>query len=265
MLSISRQCDLLGLSKGALYYNPVAMDPFSLELMDQIDRQYLKTPFYGSRRMTVSLATLGYEVNRKRIQRLMRLMGLEAIYPKPNLSKPCKEHKVYPYLLKNLVIQRPNQVWATDITYLRVGDGFAYLMAIMDLFSRFVLAWRVSNTMDVLFCKEALKDAFRYGYPEIFNSDQGAQFTANEWLEMLLGKDIKVSMDSKGRYLDNIFVERLWRTVKYEEVYLKGYEYLPEAVSSLGKYFKFYNGERPHQSLGNQPPKLVYETNKWLN
>lgn len=265
MLSVSRQCDLLGLSKGALYYKPVPMDPLNLELMDLMDRQYLRTPFYGSRRMTVYLNMLGHEVNRKRVQRLMQLMNLEAIYPKPNLSKPAKEHKVYPYLLRNLAIERSNQVWATDITYLRIGDGFAYLIAIMDLYSRFVLAWRVSNTMDVKFCIEALRDAFKYGKPEIFNSDQGSQFTADEWLEILLSKEIKISMDSKGRFLDNIFVERLWRTVKYEEVYIRGYEHLPTAIDSLKKYFKFYNFERPHQSLGNQPPKLVFEENKWLH
>ncbi len=264
-LSVNRQCELLGLSKGGLYYIPAEVSLFDLEVMDQIDRQYLKTPFYGSRRMTVILQNLGYEVNRKRIQRLMREMAIEAIYPKPNLSKPKKEHKKYPYLLKNIQIVRANQVWGSDITYIRIKDGFIYLMAILDLFSRYVLAWRLSTSLDIQFCLEALDEALSKGSPEIFNTDQGVQFTSEEWTERLLKKEVKISMDSKGRAIDNIFVERLWRSVKYEEVYIKSYATVTDAKQSLGQYFNFYNNERPHQSLGYQPPWNVHTEQIWLN
>ena len=265
MLSVTRQCELLNLSKGGLYYESVGVDPYDLELMDQIDRQFLKTPFYGSRRMTAALKVLGYEINRKRIQRIMREMGIEAIYPKPNLSEPRKEHKKYPYLLTEVDINRSNQVWGSDITYIRISDGFIYLMAILDLYSRFVLAWRLSTSLEAQFCLDALEEAMKKGLPEIFNTDQGAQFTSEEWIEKLLSKGVKISMDSKGRAIDNIFVERLWRSVKYEEVYLKSYSSVREARESLDKYFMFYNNERLHQSLGYQPPREVYENKKWLN
>lgn len=265
VLSINRQCELLDLSKGGLYYQPVPEDPMDLELMDLIDKLYLKRPFYGSRKITQSLKEQGYEVNRKKIQRLMRKMGIEAIYPKPNLSQSRKEHLKYPYLLKNFEIGRPDMVWAADITYIRISTGFLYLMAIMDLFSRFVLAWKLSNSLEVRFCTDALSEALRLGHPEIFNTDQGCQFTSEEWLSLLLAKQVRISMDSKGRALDNIFVERLWRTVKYEEVYLKSYSSVKEAKDSLGQYFQFYNYERPHQSLGYQPPKKVWENKKWLH
>jgi putative transposase len=244
MLSVSRQCKLLNLSKGGLYYAPVGISSLDLELMDQIDRQYLKTPFYGSRRMTAVLNLLGYEVNRKRVQRLMGDMGIEAIYPKPNLSKSVKAHKKYPYLLRGLDIDRPNHVWGCDITYIRIAEGFIYLMAILDLFSRYVLSWRLSTSLDVRFCIEALEEALALGKPEIFNTDQGVQFTSEDWTEKLIDKGVRISMDSKGRALDNIFVERLWRSVKYEEVYLKSYSSVREASESLAKYFRFYNEER---------------------
>jgi putative transposase len=235
------------------------MDPYNLELMDKIDEQYLKTPFYGSRKMVVCLRNAGYQVNRKRVQRLMQLMGLEAIYPKANLSKRRHDHKIYPYLLKGLTIDRPNQVWSTDITYIRLRSGFMYLTAVIDWYSRYVLSWRLSNTLESRFCVEALEEALeRFHAPEIFNTDQGSQFTSETFLYPLLKRNIKVSMDSKGRALDNVFIERLWRSLKYEEVYLKDYETVREASSSIRKYFNFFNYERPHQSLEYKTPSLLY-------
>ncbi len=235
------------------------MDPYNLELMDNIDKQYLKTPFYGSRKITVSLRNVGYQVNRKRIQRLMQLMGLEAIYPKENLSKRRHDHKIYPYLLKGLPIERPNQVWSTDITYIRLRSGFMYLTAVIDWYSRYVLSWRLSNTLESRFCVEALEEALEnFCAPKIFNTDQGCQFTSETFLAPLLKRNIKISMDSKGRALDNIFIERLWRSLKYEEVYLKDYETVREASLSIGKYFNFFNYERPHQSLEYKTPSLFY-------
>lgn len=235
------------------------MDAYNLELMDLLDRQYLATPFYGSRKMTAYLWGLGHPVSRKRVQRMMRLMGLEAIYPKPNLSKRRHAHKIYPYLLKGVIIDRPNFVWSTDITYIRLPSGFLYLAAVMDWFSRYVLAWRLSNCLESAFCVEALLDALTGNPPpEIFNTDQGAQFTAETFLEPLLVRKIKISMDSKGRALDNIFVERLWRSLKYEEVYLKEYKTVLEARESISQYFHFYNNKRPHQSLGYKTPQLVH-------
>ncbi len=258
-LSISRQCNLLSLSKGAVYYRAVPMDSYNLELMDKIDEQYLKTPFYGSRKITVYLRNAGYQVNRKRIQRLMQLMGLEAIYPKANLSKRRHDHKIYPYLLKGLAIERPNQVWSTDITYIRLRSGFMYLTAVIDWYSRYVLSWRLSNALESRFCVEALEEALdRFCAPEIFNTDQGCQFTSETFLDPLLQRNIKISMDSKGRALDNVFIERLWRSLKYEEVYLKDYETVREASLSIGKYFTFFNYERPHQSLEYKTPSLLY-------
>jgi putative transposase len=226
--------------------------------MRLLDEQYTRTPYYGIRRMTAWLRASGYEVNHKRVARLLRRMGLEAIYPKPHLSQGGPEHKIYPYLLHGLAIRRPNQVWGTDITYIRLRQGFVFLVAIMDWFSRYVLAWEVSVTMDTSFCLSALELALRQGKPEIFNSDQGSQFTSEDFTRRLKNAGIRISMDGRGRVFDNIFVERLWRTVKYEEVYLKDYESVPFAVASLGAYFSFYNQERLHQSLGYRTPVSIY-------
>jgi putative transposase len=227
--------------------------------MALMDRQYLKTPFYGSRRMTVWLRTQGHQVNRKRVRRLMQVMGLEAIYRRPNTSKPAPGHKVYPYLLRGLEINRVNQVWATDITYIPMAQGFLYLVAIMDWHSRYVLAWRLSNTLDVDFCLEALEEALSKGQPEIFNTDQGSQFTSEAFTGRLLAQGIQVSMDGKGRCMDNVFVERLWRSIKYEEVYLKAYQNGTEARRGIGAYLAFYNQERPHQALGYRTPGQVFQ------
>lgn len=258
-LSLTKQCQLLSLSKGTLYYEPVPMDPYNLELMDLLDRQYMETPFYGSRKMTVHLNELGHCANRKRVQRLMRLMGLEAVYPKRNLSKRRHDHRIYPYLLKGVAINRPNYVWSADITYVRLRTGFLYLMAIIDWFSRYVLSWRLSNSLDSTFCVSALREALDgHGVPEIFNTDQGSQFTSDLFLEPLEERSIKISMDSKGRALDNIFIERLWRSLKYEEVYLHDYETVREAAKSIGKYFQFYNDKRYHQSLGYKTPGAIH-------
>ncbi len=255
---MTRQCELLSVSKGGLYYAPVKMDPYNLMLMDLIDRQYLKTPFYGSRKMVIYLGSERHFVNRKRVQRLMRLMDIQAIYPKRNLSKKRQDHKIYPYLLKEVKIDRPNFVWSTDITYVPVSQGFLYLVAIIDWYSRYVLSWRLSNTLDVTFCIEALEEALDKGCPAIFNTDQGSQFTSKEFTETLLNREIRISMDGSGRVFDNIFIERLWRTVKYEEIYLKGYESCADAKEGLGYYFPFYNNERYHQSLGYKTPQVVH-------
>jgi putative transposase len=229
-----------------------------LTLMKLIDRQYLETPFFGSRKMTEELKRAGYPVNRKRIRRLMRIMGLQAIYRRPRTSPPGKGHKIYPYLLKGLKIERPNQVWAADITYIPMEKGFLYLVAIIDLYSRYVLAWRLSNSMETSFCIEALREALQKGTPAIFNTDQGSQFTSDEFVSILVSHGIKVSMDSVGRYLDNIFVERFWRTLKYEEVYLKAYQDGKVARTEIGKYIQFYNTKRPHQALGYKTPAEEY-------
>lgn len=255
---MTKQCTLISLSKGSLYHKSAPIDAYSLEVMKLIDEQYLKTPFYGSRKMVISLNRIGHYVNRKRVQRLMRLMDIEAIYPKPNLSKRRQEHKIYPYLLKDVKIDRPNLVWSTDITYVPLRYGFLYLVAIIDWYSRYVLSWSLSNTMDVSFCIEALEEAFSKGCPEIFNTDQGSQFTSNEYTTRLLNKDIKISMDGRGRVFDNIFIERLWRTVKYEEIYLKGYETGIDAKEGLRQYFPFYNTERFHQALSYRTPEEVH-------
>jgi putative transposase len=257
-ISLTRQCELLNVSKGAFYYESVGIDPYNLELMDLIDRQYTETPFYGSRRMTFWLERQGHPVNRKRVQRLMRLMGLEAIYPKPNLSKKRQGHEIFPYLLRGVAIQKPDHVWSTDITYIRVGRGFVYLTAIIDWFSRYVLSWRLSNTLESDFCVEALKEALIVSQPIIFNTDQGSQYTSQQFLTPLKAHGIQISMDSKGRALDNIFVERLWRTVKYEEVYIKEYHTAKDAYLSLKVYFLFYNNKRLHQSLDYLTPAEVY-------
>ena len=257
-LSVVKQCRLLQLSRSAVYYRPTPTNPLDLDLMAGMDRQYLKTPFYGSRRMTAWLRTRGHQVNRKRVRRLMRAMGLEAIYRKPNTSKPAPEHRIYPYLLKGVAVDRVNQVWAADITYLPMSRGFLYLVAIMDWHSRYVLAWRLSNTLEVGLCIAALKEALSKGQPEIFNTDQGSQFTSEAFCGLLLERGIKVSMDGKGRYLDNIFVERLWRSVKYEEVYLKAYRNGSEARRGIDAYLDLYNRERPHQALGYRTPAQVF-------
>jgi putative transposase len=257
-ISVSRQCELLLLSKGALYYDPVKMDQYSVSIMEFIDRQYMKTPFFGSRKMSVELRKSGYTVNRKRVQRLMRLMGISAIYPQRSLSQRNKTHKIYPYLLKDVKIDAPNFVWSTDITYIQLREGFLYLVAIIDWYSRYVLSWRVSNTLDVSFCLEALEEALDKGTPVIFNSDQGSQFTSKEFTQILLDRGIKISMDGRGRAFDNIFIERLWRSVKYEDVYLKGYETCEETIDGLGSYFPFYNNQRPHQALGYKVPYEIH-------
>jgi len=257
-LPIYRQCELLGLSRAGYYYRPTATSAEDFLLMRLLDEQYTARPFYGSRRMTVELRKLGRAVNRKRVQRLMRLMGIEAIYPKPRLSAPGEEQRVYPYLLRDLAIERPNQVWCTDITYIRLRQGFIYLTAIMDWYSRYVLAWELSNTLETSFCLEALERALSNSRCDIFNSDQGSQFTSREFTCKLEAAEIRISMDGRGRAFDNIFIERLWRSVKYEEVYLKDYGGVGEAKSSLGKYFNFYNEARPHQALAYRTPAEVY-------
>ncbi len=258
-LSLVRQCILLRISRGSVYYRPASTRPEDLDLMNLMDRQYLETPFYGSRKMRACLQGLGHPIGRNKVRRLMRLMGLEAIYRRPNTSKPAPDHRIYPYLLKGVAINRVNQVWCADITYIPMAQGFLYLVAIMDWHSRYVLAWRLSNTMDVDFCVEALQEALGKGRPEIFNTDQGSQFTSEAFTGGLLERGIQVSMDGKGRYLDNIFVERLWRSVKYEEVYLKAYQTGTEARTGIGAYLDFYNRERPHQALGYRTPGQVFE------
>ena len=261
-LSLRQCCGLLELNRSTYYYEPQREDAYNLLLMNLIDEQYTRTPFYGSRRITAWLRRQGHEINRKRIQRLMEKMGIIAIYPKTSLSKPAPGHKIYPYLLRGIKILRPNQVWSADITYVRMAQGFLYLVAIIDWYSRYVLSWALSNTLDAGFCLEALRKALLRGYPDIFNSDQGSQFTSDDFIGMLLTRRIQISMDGRGRALDNIFVERLWRSVKYENVYLHNYELAMEAYNGLAEYFNFYNDERPHQSLGYQTPAEVYLSQK---
>lgn len=257
-ISIGRQCELLDLARSSYYYQPVGESAENLHLMRLLDEQYTRTPFYGIQRMTAWLKSRGYEVNHKRVARLMHLMGLEAIYPKPHLSQPGANRQVYPYLLRGLKIERSDQVWSTDITYIRLAQGFIYLVAIIDWFSRYVLAWEVSITLDVEFCLRALEQALQSAQPKIFNSDQGVQFTSHDFTQRLATAGIQISMDGRGRALDNIFVERLWRSVKYEEVYLKEYQTVAEAVSNLRDYFTFYNHERLHQALEYRTPAAVY-------
>lgn len=261
-LSIRRRCELLGLNRSSYYYEPQPEDEYNRLLMNLIDELYTKYPFYGSPRIWACLRRMGHEINIKRVKRLMSLMGISAIYPKANLSKPAAGHKIYPYLLSGVEIIRPNQVWSADITYIRMAYGFMYLVAIIDWYSRYVLAWNLSNTMDVDFCLEALSKALLVGRPDIFNSDQGSQFTSDDFTGMLRTRQVQISMDGRGRALDNIFVERLWRSVKYENVYLNNYEAAPEAFRGLGDYFGFYNDERPHQSLDYQTPSEVYFSRK---
>jgi putative transposase len=257
-LSISQQCALLGLGRSTYYYEAASEAEENLAIMRLLDEEYTRHPFYGSRRMAKWLFTKGHAVNRKRVRRLMRLMGLEAIYPKPRLSVADKEHEKYPYLLGNIDIVRPNQVWSADITYIRTRGGFMYLMAIIDWYSRYVVAWETSNTLDTDFCITALEAALQTAQPDIFNTDQGCQFTSKLFTQRLKDRRIQISMDGRGRALDNIFIERLWRSVKYEEVYIKDYTDVPVAVSGLRSYLGFYNNERLHQSLDYRTPAQVH-------
>lgn len=258
-VSIRRQCDLLSVNRSSLHYIPKAESEFNLTVMRMIDEAHTRMPFYGKRRMTQYLIRQGVHVNVKRVGRLMRRMGIEVIYPRKNLSKPNHEHRVFPYLLNGVCIERQNQVWSTDITYIRMRHGFMYLVAIMDWYSRYVLSWQLSNTLDVDFCLDTLEEALTgYTAPEIFNSDQGSQFTSTAFTERLLKDAIKVSMDGRGRAFDNIFIERLWRSLKYEEVYLFDYEDGFEAAERLRSYFAFYNHKRLHQALDYRTPAEVY-------
>jgi putative transposase len=258
-LSIVRQCQLLKVARSTLYYQPAPVSDDDLAVMRRLDEQYLLTPFYGARRMVAVLRRDGFAVNRKRVRRLMRVMGIEAIYQKPNTSRRHPEHKVYPYLLGGMAIEEPNQVWCADITYIPMARGFVYLVAVMDWFSRRVLAWRLSIGMDTDFCVEALQEAMaRFGQPDVFNTDQGVQFTSAAFLDELEGCGVRISMDGKGRFLDNIFIERLWRSLKYEEVFIKAYGSIAEARRGIGSWISFYNDERPHQALNYRTPSEVF-------
>ena len=258
-LSIVRQCRLLDIGRSGLYYQPKGISEEDVNLMKLIDRQYLATPFYGARKIAAWLKSQGYLVNRKRVRRLMRMMGIKAIYRRPRTSKPAPGHKIYPYLLGGLRITRSNQEWAADITYIPMARGFLYVVAIIDWYSRYVLSWRLSNTLDADFCVEALQEALRKGRPEILNTDQGAQFTSEAFTGLLQQHEVRISMDGKGRYSDNLLIERLWRTVKYEEVYLKAYQDGRDARVSIGDYFRFFNNDRPHQALGYRTPAEVFK------
>lgn len=258
-LSVQKQCQLLGINRSSYYYQPKEVSEEELTLLRLLDEQYMKTPFYGSRKFTVFLRSQGYEVNRKRVIRLMRQLGLQAIYPRQRTTIVNPEHRVYPYLLRDLRIERANHVWCTDITYLPIGKGHFYLVAIMDWYSRRVLGWKISNTMDVDFCKRALEEALlNYGKPEIFNSDQGSQFTSKDFTERLQEEKVKISMDGRGRCYDNIFIERLWRSLKYELIYIQEFANGKELTEKVNKWFNWYNKERPHQALDYQTPDEVY-------
>ncbi len=258
-LSIRRQCALLGVSRSGVYRQPRPANDNGLALMRRIDELYTAWPFLGSRRMVALMRAEGHTINRKRMQRLMRRMGIAALGPKPRTTKPAPGHKIFPYLLRNLAIERPNHVWAADITYVPIGRGFLYLVAIIDWASRAVLAWRLSNTMDVGFCLAALEEALaRFGRPEIFNTDQGSQFTSSEFTGLLAAAGIRISMDGRGRWIDNVFIERLWRSLKYEDIYLKGYADGREARAGIGEWLIFYNHGRPHQALANRTPMAVW-------
>jgi putative transposase len=258
-LSIRQQCELLGLNRSSYYYQPATETALNLTLMRLIDEQYTARPVYGRRKMTIYLREQGYDVNPKRVRRLMQQMGLEAIYPKPRTTVVDREHRIYPYLLRGVAITRPNQVWSTDITYIPMQNGFMYLTAVIDWYSRYVLSWQLSNTLDTQFCLQALRQALQVGQPDLFNTDQGVQFTSLAFTSVLEAAAIRISMDGKGRALDNIFVERLWRTVKYEDIYLKRYAIVPDLYAGLTDYFRFYNHERPHQSLAYCTPAAVYQ------
>lgn len=257
-ISVRRQCELIGLNRASYYLTPAVESAENLTLMRLLDEQYLQTPFYGRRRMTVWLRSQGHAVNVKRVGRLMGLMGLHAIYPKPRASEAAPEHRIYPYLLRHMQIVAPNQVWSTDITYLPLAHGFMYLVAVMDWYSRFVLSWRLSNTLENAFCISALEEALRWGKPTIFNSDQGAQFTADSFTTILEDAQVRISMDGRGRALDNIFIERLWRSLKYEDVYLNAYDSGAALFAGLERYFDFYNHARFHQALGYRTPAQIY-------
>jgi putative transposase len=258
VLAIVAQCRLLKIARSTLYYRPAAIDPDDLAVMRRMDELYLASPFYGSRRMVAVLRREGRVINRKRVRRLMRVMGLEAIYQKPNTSQGHPDHKLYPYLLRGLIIDRANQVWCADITYIPMARGFVYLVAVMDWFSRRVLSWRLSITMEADFCVEAVQEAMaKHGRPEIFNTDRGVQFTSAAFLDELETAGVRISMDGKGRFLDNIFIERLWRSLKYEEVFIKAYGSVIEARRGIGGWLAFYNDERPHQALGYRTPGAV--------
>lgn len=246
------------MSRSSYYYEPASETELNLKLMKLIDEIYTERPFYGTRKVTEELMKNGYEINRKRTQRLMQKMGIRVIYPRPNLSKPNKAHRTYPYLLKGVVIEEVNHVWSTDITYIPVKKGYLYLVAVLDWFSRYVLTWELSNNLESDFCINVLEEALEMGKPKIFNSDQGTQFTSNRFVDILKRHDVQISMDGRGRAFDNIFVERLWRTVKYEEVYCKAYESCEEAKKNLSEYFKFYNKKRIHQSLDYKTPEEIY-------
>lgn len=257
ILSLTRQAELLGISRSSLYYEP-AIDVYDELLMGLIDEIYTRMPFYGSRKIAQALQRMGHDVGRRRVRRLMHVMGIEAIYPKPNLSKPHPEHVVYPYLLRDVAIERIDQTWGSDITYIRLSKGFAYLVAIMDWYSRYVVSWELSTSLETDFCIRTLERAFTLGKPEIFNTDQGSQFTSTDFTKMLLDAAVRISMDGRGRCMDNIFTERLWRSLKYENVYPNGYESVPEARTGIGAYFHTYNHVRLHQSLGYRTPAEVY-------
>ena len=258
-MSLVRQCELLGLARSSYYYTPAGESAENLELLRWLDEQYTRTPFFGVRRMTVALREAGYAVNPKRVRRLLRRLGLETLFPGPRTSQAAPGHRIYPYLLRGRSIERVNHVWSSDITYIRLRGGFVYLVAVLDWGSRYVLAWRLSNTLEQGFCLEALDAALEHGPPEIFNTDQGAQFTSPAFTERLTAAGIRISMDGRGRALDNVFIERLWRSVKYEEVYLQDYATLGDAQRGLRRYFRFYNEERPHQSLDYRTPARVYQ------
>lgn len=258
-LAVTSQCRLLALNRSTVYYEAQGLSTEDSVLMRQMDEIHLKYPFYGSRRIRDKLEDLGMLVNRKRIQRLLRLMGIEALYPKKKTSLPGKGHTIYPYLLRGLDIKRPNQVWAADITYIPMANGFIYLVAIIDIYSRKALSWQLSNTLDTTFCVDVLEQAIGlYGTPEIFNTDQGTQFTSNDFTDVLKNHEITISMDGKGRWMDNVFVERLWRSLKYEEVYLKAYQSVAEAKVGINDWFGFYNTERRHQTLNKKTPDYVF-------
>ncbi len=259
-LSMVRQCRLLGISRGSLYYQPKGESAENLALMRRLDEQYLKTPWYGSRQMTRALRRQGYRVGRRRVRRLMAVMGLRSLAPGPHTSRKHPAHPVYPYLLRDRVIGAPNQVWCADVTYVALAHGFAYLMAIMDWHTRHVLSWRLSTTQDTDFCLEALEDALeRYGKPEIFNTDQGSQFTSKDWTERLTEAGIEISMDGKGRWVDNVFIERLWRSLKHECVYLNAFDSVRDAQAGIGVWMRYYNRERPHSSLDDLTPGEAYQ------
>jgi putative transposase len=258
-LSIRRQCTLLGLARSGVYRPRRPANDNDLALLRRLDELFTAWPFLGSRRMTALLRAEGWSINRKRVQRLMRRMGIAALGPKPRTTKPAPGHKIFPYLLRGLTIERPNQVWAADITYVPIGRGFLYLVAVIDWASRAVLAWRLSNTMDVSFCVSALEEALaRFGRPEIFNTDQGSQFTSAAFTGTLAAAGIRISMDGRGRWMDNVFIERLWRSLKYEDIYLKGYADGREVRAGIAEWIAFYNGRRPHQALGNRTPMAVW-------